>query len=124
MHEFIWISCQDDVWLFLFFSHEDGTVRFWDASGVSLKPLYKLSTANIFQTDCDHNDSLTQAGEEEWPPFRKVRDYSGVLMIFFIHFKSKAITSSEHWDICYDVILFYFTPFSVTTRAALALQVS
>lgn len=53
-------------------SHEDGTVRFWDASGVSLKPLYKLSTANIFQTDCDHNDSLTQAGEEDWPPFRKV----------------------------------------------------
>ncbi|XP_015216014.1 lethal(2) giant larvae protein homolog 1 isoform X2 [Lepisosteus oculatus] len=52
--------------------HEDGTVRFWDASGVSLKPLYKLSTANIFQTDCDHNDSLTQSGEEEWPPFRKV----------------------------------------------------
>lgn len=57
-------------------SHEDGTVRFWDASGVSLKPLYKLSTANIFQTDCDHNDSLTQAGEEDWPPFRKVRDLS------------------------------------------------
>uniref|UniRef100_A0A8C1ZWX8 LLGL scribble cell polarity complex component 1 n=1 Tax=Cyprinus carpio TaxID=7962 RepID=A0A8C1ZWX8_CYPCA len=53
-------------------NHEDGTVRFWDASGVSLKPLYKLSTANIFQTDCDHNDSLMQAGEEEWPPFRKV----------------------------------------------------
>ncbi|TRY59059.1 hypothetical protein DNTS_008382 [Danionella cerebrum] len=52
--------------------HEDGTVRFWDASGVSLKPLYKLSTANIFQTDCDHNDSSTQGAEEEWPPFRKV----------------------------------------------------
>uniref|UniRef100_A0A8C9SRC8 LLGL scribble cell polarity complex component 1 n=1 Tax=Scleropages formosus TaxID=113540 RepID=A0A8C9SRC8_SCLFO len=52
--------------------HEDGTVRFWDASGVSLKPLYKLSTANIFQTDCDHNDGLMQGAEEEWPPFRKV----------------------------------------------------
>ncbi|KAM8798550.1 lethal(2) giant larvae protein homolog 1 [Eudromia elegans] len=52
--------------------HEDGTVRFWDASGVSLKPLYKLGTANVFQTDCEHNDSLNQAGEEEWPPFRKV----------------------------------------------------
>lgn len=62
------------VLVFVCFSHEDGTVRFWDASGVSLKPLYKLNTANIFQTDCDHNDSLTQAGEEEWPPFRKVRD--------------------------------------------------
>lgn len=48
-------------------------MRFWDASGVSLKPLYKLGTANIFQTDCEHNDSLNQAGEEEWPPFRKVR---------------------------------------------------
>ncbi|NWY02947.1 L2GL1 protein, partial [Nothoprocta ornata] len=52
--------------------HEDGTVRFWDASGVSLRPLYKLGTANVFQTDCEHNDSLNQAGEEEWPPFRKV----------------------------------------------------
>ncbi|NXE50682.1 L2GL1 protein, partial [Casuarius casuarius] len=52
--------------------HEDGTVRFWDASGVSLKPLYKLGTANIFQTDCEHNDSLNQGSEEEWPPFRKV----------------------------------------------------
>lgn len=48
-------------------------MRFWDASGVSLKPLYKLGTANIFQTDCEHNDSLNQAGEDEWPPFRKVR---------------------------------------------------
>ncbi|KAJ6655973.1 hypothetical protein lerEdw1_004558 [Lerista edwardsae] len=52
--------------------HEDGTVRFWDASGVSLKPLYKLGTANIFQTDCEHNDSLNQSCEEDWPPFRKV----------------------------------------------------
>ncbi|XP_033022505.1 lethal(2) giant larvae protein homolog 1 isoform X3 [Lacerta agilis] len=52
--------------------HEDGTVRFWDASGVSLKPLYRLGTANIFQTDCEHNDSLNQSCEEDWPPFRKV----------------------------------------------------
>ncbi|XP_059835655.1 lethal(2) giant larvae protein homolog 1 [Hypanus sabinus] len=52
--------------------HEDGTVRFWDASGVSLKPLYKLATANIFQTDADHNEGFSQSGEEEWPPFRKV----------------------------------------------------
>ena len=52
-------------------------MRFWDASGVSLKPLYKLGTAGIFQTDCEHNDSLNQAGEEEWPPFRKVRSPPG-----------------------------------------------
>ncbi|XP_069501803.1 lethal(2) giant larvae protein homolog 1 isoform X2 [Ambystoma mexicanum] len=52
--------------------HEDGTVRFWDASGVSLKPLYKLCTSSIFQTECEHNDSLNHSSEEEWPPFRKV----------------------------------------------------
>uniref|UniRef100_A0A8C5B7Z1 LLGL scribble cell polarity complex component 1 n=1 Tax=Gadus morhua TaxID=8049 RepID=A0A8C5B7Z1_GADMO len=33
--------------------HEDGTVRFWDASGVALTPIYKLSTAGVFHTDCD-----------------------------------------------------------------------
>uniref|UniRef100_A0A3B3UM15 LLGL scribble cell polarity complex component 1 n=1 Tax=Poecilia latipinna TaxID=48699 RepID=A0A3B3UM15_9TELE len=56
--------------------HEDGTVRFWDASGVALTPLYKLGTANVFHTDCDEppdpsNDPDMQQ-EEEWPPFRKV----------------------------------------------------
>lgn len=60
--------------------HEDGTVRFWDASGVALTPLYKLSTANVFHTDCDPcddppdpNDDPDMQPEEEWPPFRKVR---------------------------------------------------
>jgi hypothetical protein len=53
-------------------SHEDGTVRFWDASGVALRPLYKLSTAGLFQMDCEHADSLGQAAEDDWPPFRKV----------------------------------------------------
>ncbi|KAM8962262.1 lethal(2) giant larvae protein homolog 1 isoform 3-T3 [Pelodytes ibericus] len=52
--------------------HEDGTVRFWDASGVALKPLYRVGTASIFQTDCDHNESLNQSSDEDWPPFRKV----------------------------------------------------
>ncbi|XP_027375446.1 lethal(2) giant larvae protein homolog 1 isoform X2 [Bos indicus x Bos taurus] len=52
--------------------HEDGTVRFWDASGVALRPLYKLCTAGLFQTDCEHADSLAQAAEDDWPPFRKV----------------------------------------------------
>ncbi|KAI3360074.1 hypothetical protein L3Q82_014391 [Scortum barcoo] len=54
-----------------------GTVRFWDASGVALTPLYKLSTANVFHTDCDPCDDPQDPDpdmqqEEEWPPFRKV----------------------------------------------------
>ncbi|XP_049632778.1 lethal(2) giant larvae protein homolog 1 isoform X2 [Suncus etruscus] len=52
--------------------HEDGTVRFWDASSVALRPLYKLSTAGLFQMDCEHTDSLAQGAEDDWPPFRKV----------------------------------------------------
>ncbi len=93
------------VLVFVFFSHEDGTVRFWDASGVSLKPLYKLNTANIFQTDCDHNDSLTQAGEEEWPPFRKVRDLWEIWWVF-----SLLKQSLNHIS---RIVLFYFTLLTV-----------
>lgn len=73
------------LWRRLFLSlrldrHEDGTVRFWDASGVALTPIYKLSTANVFHTDCDPCDDPQDSSndpdmqqEEEWPPFRKVR---------------------------------------------------
>lgn len=53
--------------------HEDGTVRFWDASGVCLRLLYKLSTVRVFLTDTDPSDSLNVQGEDEWPPLRKVR---------------------------------------------------
>lgn len=52
--------------------HEDGTVRFWDASGVCLYPMYKLSTAGVFHTDADPNDNMNASTEGEWPPFRKV----------------------------------------------------
>ncbi|PWA21797.1 hypothetical protein CCH79_00018878, partial [Gambusia affinis] len=52
--------------------HEDGTVRFWDASGVCLYPLYKLSTAAVFNADADLNDNMSQSAEGDWPPFRKV----------------------------------------------------
>lgn len=31
--------------------HEDGTIRFWDASGVTLTPLYKFSTTQFFAGD-------------------------------------------------------------------------
>uniref|UniRef100_A0A8B9TB54 LLGL scribble cell polarity complex component 2 n=1 Tax=Anas platyrhynchos TaxID=8839 RepID=A0A8B9TB54_ANAPL len=49
-----------------------GTVRFWDASGVCLHLLYKLSTVRVFLTDADPNDNMNTLGEDEWPPLRKV----------------------------------------------------
>uniref|UniRef100_A0A8C2UUZ1 LLGL scribble cell polarity complex component 2 n=2 Tax=Chinchilla lanigera TaxID=34839 RepID=A0A8C2UUZ1_CHILA len=55
--------------------HEDGTVRFWDASGVCLRLLYRLSTVHVFLTDTDASESLNAQGEEEWPPLRKVGSF-------------------------------------------------
>lgn len=54
--------------------HEDGTVRFWDASSTSMSLLYKLSTASLFNVEI-HGDHNSGEVEEEWPPFRKVGNY-------------------------------------------------
>lgn len=51
--------------------HEDGSVRFWDASTICFKLLYKLDTASLFG-EGHHGDHANQDGDEEWPPFRKV----------------------------------------------------
>ncbi|XP_019760944.2 lethal(2) giant larvae protein homolog 1 isoform X1 [Dendroctonus ponderosae] len=56
--------------------HEDGTVRFWDAGGVTLTPMYKFGTAQFFTGD-DLDDvpppsqDPDEETEDEWPPFRK-----------------------------------------------------
>ncbi|WAQ96727.1 L2GL1-like protein [Mya arenaria] len=51
--------------------HEDGSVRFWDASTSCLQFLYRLTTSTIFHVDVQSPDSNGEM-EEEWPPFRKV----------------------------------------------------
>ncbi|CAI9724364.1 (2) giant larvae homolog 1-like isoform X1 [Octopus vulgaris] len=55
--------------------HEDGTIRFWDASTTSLTFLYKLSTANIFSGETSPPDNSAGEAEEEWPPFKKVGSF-------------------------------------------------
>lgn len=55
--------------------HEDGTVRFWDASGVALKPLYKFGSALLFSGEeiaIEGSNGTADDEEDEWPPFRKV----------------------------------------------------
>ncbi len=58
----------------ILFSHEDGTVRFWDASSTSMKLMYKMGTAAVFGCDFAADQSAVD-GEEEWPPFRKVKTH-------------------------------------------------
>ncbi|XP_012234914.1 lethal(2) giant larvae protein homolog 1 isoform X1 [Linepithema humile] len=53
--------------------HEDGTVRFWNASDVALTSLYKYNSSILFTGE--HLDVLEQPpedDEDEWPPFKKV----------------------------------------------------
>lgn len=71
--------------------HEDGTVCFWDASGVCLYPMYKLSTAGVFHTDTDPNDNMNQGTEGEWPPFRKVVTHN----LLLIHLEKLLIDPSS-----------------------------
>ncbi len=61
--------------------HEDGTIRFWDVTKISMTLIYKLKTSEYFQTestplDDDENDTSGNGTngnvEDSWPPFRKV----------------------------------------------------
>lgn len=56
--------------------HEDGTVRFWDASGIALQPLYKFGSAQLFSGEEiaveGSNGAAEDEDDDEWPPFRKV----------------------------------------------------
>lgn len=75
--------------------HEDGTVRFWDASGVCLYPMYKLSTAGVFHTDADPNDNMNSGSEGEWPPFRKVCIF--IALCYFSNYVSLKIKHGWSW---------------------------
>ena len=64
--------------------HEDGTVRFWDASGSSLTLLYRVATSPIFGIP-DHAGETSGGDEEEWPPFRKVRLLDACFCSLLVH---------------------------------------
>lgn len=54
--------------------HEDGSVKFWDCTGVVLEPLLHFRTAPLFGNDDDDFDDLHDNQEkldDSEPPFRK-----------------------------------------------------
>lgn len=54
--------------------HEDGSVRFWDCSGVVLTPLLHFKTAVLFgniDSDLDANLENIEPADDSEPPFRK-----------------------------------------------------
>ncbi|KAK1128335.1 hypothetical protein K0M31_002800 [Melipona bicolor] len=82
--------------------HEDGTVRFWNATDVVLTLLYKFNTSVLFTGE--HLDVLEQPPEDdenEWPPFRKLGTFDpfsddprlGVNKVLFCPLSSKLIVA-------------------------------
>ena len=67
------------------YRHEDGSVRFWDVSGVCMRLLYTLRTAQLYGLQPPASEPTT----DEWPPFRKVKgkslmnDYINIFSSFF-----------------------------------------
>ncbi|XP_072398272.1 lethal(2) giant larvae protein [Diabrotica undecimpunctata] len=52
--------------------HEDGTVKFWDAGGVTFTLIYKFGTAQFFSgDDLEEVHPDPEDLEDEWPPFKK-----------------------------------------------------
>jgi lethal(2) giant larvae protein len=60
--------------------HEDGSVRFWDVTNMTMQLIYKIKTADYFQTESTPLDgdqpldtsALNGGDGDNWPPFRKV----------------------------------------------------
>ena len=71
------LFCFVHLFFFFFFSHEDGSVNFWDVSQLEMRLIYTLNTAKYFVGEHEGHDSEAREAEEEvWPPFKKVGNYS------------------------------------------------
>lgn len=53
-------------------SHEDGTVKFWNVTGLAFNLMYTISTGKLFESDYDDGPPPDDGEEEDWPPFKKV----------------------------------------------------
>jgi len=68
------------------YSHEDGTVRFWDVSSAHMQHLYTLSTSHIFgeETVSSFEVASNLDTDYEWPPFRRVCTVIVIVVEYFI----------------------------------------
>ena len=79
---------ESDTCELLLTGHEDGTVRFWDCTGVAFASLYKFSSAPLFTSDLPVSPNEE---EDEWPPFKKVKCFTNVVLNRVKNFKEISI---------------------------------
>lgn len=51
--------------------HEDGSVKFWDCTGVTMKPIYNFKTALLFGNEDEIPAENSEPLDDSEPPFRK-----------------------------------------------------
>uniref|UniRef100_A0A094ZSN2 Syntaxin-binding protein 5 n=1 Tax=Schistosoma haematobium TaxID=6185 RepID=A0A094ZSN2_SCHHA len=88
--------------------HADGSVRFWDASEVSLTPLYKFRTSKLFANPSTSTSNPVETGSSSLSDAKDINaQYSSILLatesdplaIHFMHFCSdsrKLLTASGY----------------------------
>ena len=45
-----------------------------------MKMIYKLNTAGVYGMDYSQNAEAAEDGDEEWPPFRKVKLFNSIAL--------------------------------------------
>ena len=57
------------------YSHENGSVKFWDVTTGAMRLIYELKTANLFVGQEPDTTMMEDFADFKWPPYRKVSSY-------------------------------------------------
>ena len=57
-----------------FYSHENGSVKFWDVTPGAMRLIYELPTANLFVGQ-EPEQVMDDFSDFKWPPYKKVSEY-------------------------------------------------
>ena len=74
----LYFSISINFKIFFIYSHEDGTVKFWNVTGLSFCLIYTITLSKLFQSDMDDfgpPPDDEDGEDEDWPPFKKVGNF-------------------------------------------------
>ncbi len=83
---------------YLYCSHENGSVKFWDVTCGSMRMVHELKTAILFVGQEPDTDAMNEEfSDYNWPPYRKVSSYDPFeddqrLAVRFVEFSAHSKT--------------------------------